>query len=61
MSTHPGRIKKINGVDFSVLTAEEQKKYSLEHLNPQDQKSINEKLADEARKKLDDFRRKNIH
>jgi hypothetical protein len=60
MSTHPGRIKNINGVDFSVLSPEEQKRYSLEHQNSKDEKAQNEKLAEEARKKLDDFRRKNI-
>ncbi len=61
MSTNQYR-EETDKVDFSKLTTEEQKKYSREHFDKeqQDVKS-NEEIANEAKKKMDQNRAEKSH
>lgn len=61
MSTHPGREKRPNKLDFSQMTIEEQKKYWEVHgTEDKDLPFENEKIAEEAKKQMDKFRTEHI-
>lgn len=64
MSTNQYRGKEESDkIDFSKMTTEEQQEYSRKHTRPEEQdvEALNEKIADDEKKKLEKERSRRIH
>lgn len=57
MTSHHWKSDKQDKIDFGKLSVEEQKKISREMMDEEsEEKAVNETIAAEARKKLDEYR-----
>jgi hypothetical protein len=61
MSSHHWKSEKQDKIDFGKLSVEEQKRISKAMMDEEsEKKAVNETIAAEARKKLDEFRSHHI-